>query len=60
MRYRFTDKELKKIDNFSGIIKGSKQYLKCHFAVKDSEWTGMGMVAKIRKIEATPSFTLPQ
>lgn len=43
--FEINGQTLRKIDNFSGIIKGSKQYLKCHFAVKDSEWTGMGMVA---------------
>lgn len=44
---------LRKIDNFSGIIKGSKQYLKCHFAVKDSEWTGMGIVAVFENSDGT-------
>lgn len=43
--FEINGQTLRKIDNFSGIIKGSKQYLKCHFAVKDPEWTGMGIVA---------------
>ena len=43
--FEINGQTLRKIDNFSGIIKGSKQYLKCHFAVKDLEWTGMGIVA---------------
>lgn len=45
LHFEINGQTLRKIDNFSGIIKGSKQYLKCHFAVKDPEWTGMGIVA---------------
>lgn len=29
--FEINGQTLRKIDNFSGIIKGSKQYLKCHF-----------------------------
>lgn len=43
--FEINGQTLRKIDNFSGIIKGSKQYLKCHFTVKDPEWIGIGMVA---------------
>ena len=43
--FEINGQTLRKIDNFSGIIKGSKQYLKCRFAVKDPEWTGIGIVA---------------
>ena len=32
--FEINGQTLRKIDNFSGIIKGSKQYLKCHFTVK--------------------------
>lgn len=42
--FEINGQTLRKIDNFSGIIKGSKQYLKCHFTVKDPEWIGIGMV----------------
>lgn len=51
--FEINGQTLRKIDNFSGIIKGSKQYLKCHFAVKDSEWTGMGMVAVFENSDGT-------
>lgn len=39
--FEINGQTLRKIDNFSGIIKGSKQYLKCHFTVKDPEWIGI-------------------
>lgn len=51
--FEINGQTLRKIDNFSGIIKGSKQYLKCHFAVKDSEWIGMGMVAVFENSDGT-------
>lgn len=56
--FEINGQTLRKIDNFSGIIKGSKQYLKCHFAVKDPEWTGMGIVAVFEKINLPSSAVL--
>lgn len=51
--FEINGQTLRKIDNFSGIIKGSKQYLKCHFTVKDPEWTGIGMVAVFENGDGT-------
>lgn len=36
---------LSKVGDFSGIIRGSKQYLKCQFSKKSSDWINIGMVA---------------
>ncbi len=51
--FEINGQTLRKIDNFSGIIKGSKQYLKCHFTVKDPEWIGIGMVAVFENGDGT-------
>ncbi len=36
---------LSKVGDFSGIIRGSKQYLKCEFMRKSSDWFDVGMIA---------------
>ena len=45
LSFKINGQNLEKIGDFSGIIRGSKRYLKCSFELVDKEWLTMTRIA---------------
>ena len=45
LNFNIENQSLKKNGDFSGIIRGSKQYLKCLFAFDGDTWNGLRKIA---------------
>lgn len=45
LNFKINGQKLEKIGDFSGIIRGSRKYLKCHFDFVDGEWLTMTRIA---------------
>lgn len=45
LNFNVKNQKLTKTGDFSGIVKGSKRYLKCKFITEGIDWNGSKMVA---------------
>lgn len=45
LNFEVDGQSLRKVGDFSGIIRGTKNYLKCHFSFEDNDWFGLRKIA---------------
>lgn len=54
LNFEIEGQKLKKNGDFSGIIAGTKNYLRCIFSFVDPDWDNMGKVAVFNDSEIVP------
>lgn len=54
LEFKIEGQKLTKSGDFSGIIAGTKNYLRCAFSFEDSDWNNMVKVAVFNDTKAVP------